>query len=468
MKKVLGILALLALVAGGWWGIEQYREQQRIAAASDFQLVRAEVGDLTATVGATGTVRANQTILLSWETSGSVEHVGVSLGDKVSQGQALATLQQTSLPQSIILAEVDLINAQKTLDELKKPPSELALSQAQQAIANAQEAVRTAERRLANLQSAAPQLDIDQARSNLVLVENQLERAEKQFEPYANRPENDLMRATLHSNLVQAQKEYEAAARKLNNLLGTANPLDLAIAEANLAVAKAQLQEAEDHYQELLDGPSEDDVAAAEARIAAAQAILDLQRIVAPFDGTITHISLKPGDKVAPGANAFRLDDISKLYVDISVSEVDINRIQLDQEVLLTFDAIVGKEYTGMVSEVSPVGAITQGIVDFTVTVTLVDGDSLVKPGMTAAANIVASRLENVLLVPNRAVRLRDGQRVVYVLRQGQPEPVRITLGASSETMSEVTGGELKAGDEIILNPPTVLEQGGPPPFIQR
>ena len=68
--------------------------------------------------------------------------------------------------------------------------------------------------------------------------------------------------------------------------------------------------------------------------------------------------------------------------------------------------------------------------------------------------------LTDVLLVPNRAVRLVDSQRVVYVLRNGLPTEIKITLGASSDTVSEVTSGDLKEGDQIILNPPSTLITG--------
>jgi len=107
-------------------------------------------------------------------------------------------------------------------------------------------------------------------------------------------------------------------------------------------------------------------------------------------------------------------------------------------------------------------------MVDFTVTVELTDADAAVKPGMTAAVNIVVDQLQDVLLVPNRAVRVSEGKRVVYVLRNGQTEKVEITLGASSETSSQVLDGNLKEGDAIVLNPPTVFEQNGPPPFVNR
>mgnify|MGYP001767417657 CR=1 FL=1 len=80
-----------------------------------------------------------------------------------------------------------------------------------------------------------------------------------------------------------------------------------------------------------------------------------------------------------------------------------------------------------------------------------------------APVNIIVEQLDNVLLVPNRAVRLVDGQRVVYILVDQKLEMVEITLGASSDTESEVLDGDLQVGDLIVLNPPQNYEAGGPP-----
>jgi HlyD family secretion protein len=84
---------------------------------------------------------------------------------------------------------------------------------------------------------------------------------------------------------------------------------------------------------------------------------------------------------------------------------------------------------------------------------------------MTAAVNIIVSEIEDVLVIPNRAVRLLDGQRVVYLLKPGEtvPNPVNITIGSTSDLQSEVIEGNIKEGDVIVLNPPTeFMPQGGP------
>ncbi len=465
MKKGIGwTLALALLAAGAFWGYRRYQQQAANAAAS-YQTEAARRGALTATIGATGSVRANQTAVLVWQTSGTVEHVAVQTGDSVRKGDILAALEQTSLPQGVILAQADLVSAQKALDDLRKPPSELALAQAKQAIAEAQKAVDQAQKRLDSLTAQARQVDIDSAQAAVVLARDKLKKAQEDFAPYANKPEDNLRRAYFQSRLAQAQREYDNAVARLNNLLGTANEVDLAVAQASLETAQAQLADARQTYEDLLAGPGEDDIAAAEARLAAAQATVNLARVAAPFDATVTAVYIKPGDQVSPGATAFRLDDLSRMLVDVQISEVDINRIQVGQPAVLTFDAILGKEYRGRVAEVPPVGQATQGVVNFNVTVELTDPDAAVKPGMTAAVNIVVSELQDVLLVPNRAVRFRNGERVVYILQDGEPRPVPITLGASSETVSQVLDGDLKEGDPVILNPPSQFEQDGGPPF---
>jgi multidrug efflux pump subunit AcrA (membrane-fusion protein) len=118
------------------------------------------------------------------------------------------------------------------------------------------------------------------------------------------------------------------------------------------------------------------------------------------------------------------------------------------------------------VVDISPVGTTTLGVTNFNVTVELHDADEDIRPGMTSDVDIVTSEVNDVLLIPNRAIRLLNGERVVYVLQDtGEIEDqqsisnaivaVPITLGASSDLYSELIDGDLSINDEIILNPPT-------------
>ena len=460
-RWIIVIIVIIALAVAGYFGWQFFQTQRTTAAASSYQTAVISRGSLTATVGATGTVRSNQSTLLAWQTSGTVDTISVENGDTVQDGQVLATIAEDTLAQNVILARADLINAQKSLTDLQA--SETARFQAWQAVLQARQTLIDAERAYDPFDTQEYRDKIDDARSDVVDAQSTLDQAEEDFDPYKNFAEDNDTRKRYKDRLDDAQQEYDEAVRKLDLL-----QLDKQNSENNLDLIKAHLADTEREYERLKDGPDPDDVAALQARITAAQAALSQAQITATFDSTITDIQVKAGDQASPGRVAFRLDDLSTLLVDVRVSEVDINRVFLGQPVLLTFDAVFGIEYNGVVSKISNVGISTQGVVEFIVTVELTDADENVRPGMTAAVNIVVEELSNVLLVPNRAVRFQDGQRVVYLLRGDQLDQVRVTLGASSDTESEVIDGDLRLGDVVVLNPPQVFDTSGPPPFVQR
>ena len=390
-----------------------------------YQTEKAVRGDLPAVVGATGSVRAAQSAILNWQTSGTVEKVNVQVGDQIQKGDVLASLSKSSLPQSIILAEADLVSAQQALNDLTN--SDTSRAQAVIALKSAQDAYDKANNYRKSLDGL-----IDITEVTYTYIGNQ------QIPHY------------------RTYKGYADAAT-------------IAKADNDLALAKAKLDDAQRTYDRVKNGPNQNDLAAAQARVDAAQATLNADHISAPFNGTVTQADPMPGDQVSAGKVAFRVDDLSSLLVDVQVSEIDINNIAVNQPVTLTFDAISGTTYHGEVTEVSQAGDVVSGAVNFTVTVKLTDADKQVKPGMTAAVNIIVNQVKNQLLVPNRAVRLVDGNRVVYILLNGKPQQVQVTLGASSDTMSVVTGGNLREGDLIILNPPSLQfgPGGGAGPVIR-
>jgi HlyD family secretion protein len=370
------------------------------------------------------------------------------------------------LSQSLILAEADLVNARKALETLQE--SDVARAQAQLNLAQAQDAYKKAQdQRTSKNYQRASALTLDEARTNLELAKLEKKRTEQVYDMFDHLEIDNPQRMNAYSAYLAAQRQLQKAEANLRYLESMPNQLEIEKADANLAVAEANLKEAEREWERLKDGPDPDEIKAAEARIAAIEATLALVRLQAPFAGTVTEVSIKQGDQVNPGSVAFRIDDLSRLLVDVQVPEVDINRIQVGQSAKLTFDAILNKEYNGKVVQVGQVGTAVAGVVNFTVTIELEDADQAVRPGMTAAVNIVVNQLENVLIVPNRAVRLRNGQRVVYLLQNGVATPVQIQIGAISDLNSEVLSGNINEGDLVILNPPAQLENSGPP-FMRR
>jgi len=506
VKKWIWIILVIILAAVAYVVFSgNFSNQSAQTNFDDIETVEVRIDTLTASIGATGKVRANQSATLTWDISGEVDQVNIQAGDSVSDGQTLASLEQTSLSQSIILAQADLVGAQQDLNDLLNSrnqqaqalldveeaeealedalnPAALSGIQAQQAIVDAKKAVDDAERDLNYLLSTASQATIDAAEAEVILARDALDKARDKFKPYENKPEDNLTRANFQSQLAAAQQSYDAKVRKLNSLLSAGDELDIAVAEANLATLQAELTDAQEAYERIVEGsspgeiallesqledairewerlkegPDPDDLSAAEAKVSAAEATLAQTTIEAPFDGIVTSVKSKPGDQVDPGTVAFRVDDLSRLLVDLEVSEIDINQIELGQSVEMTFDAILTNVYHGDVVEVAMVGTETGGIVFFEVTVALTDADNLVKPGMTSAVDIVTTEIPDVLLVPNKSVRVKDGEKVVYLVDAANPDEfpaVPIILGASSDTLSQVLAGDLEAGDVILYNP---------------
>jgi HlyD family secretion protein len=344
-----------------------------------------------------------------------VERVTAEVGDTVRKDQVLASLAMDSVPQTVIQAQANLVSAQRALEDATSMTS-----------------------------SAQAAIDLKDA-----------EDAYKKAYDYRLSLNGEQWIQDVIIKYIGGQQVPEIKWYK-----GQVDKRTIQEADNTLALRKAELEDAQRRFDRLKNGPNPDDIAAAQANVDAAQASLNSARIISPIDGTVTQANSRVGDHTIVGNVAFRVDDLSHLVVDVEVSEIDINAVESGQPVLLTLDAIATTTYHGEVEQVAQAGDTASGSVIFTVSVRMTDADQAVKPGMTAGVNIVVNQVADQLLVPNRAVRLVEGQRMVYVLREGRPEPVEVTLGASSDTMSVLADGDLHAGELIILNPPSV--GGGP------
>jgi HlyD family secretion protein len=425
---------------------------QASASAQNYQTTKAQAGDMNITIDATGTVRASQSATLTWLTSGKVEKVNVVIGDKVSADEVLANLQQASLPQSIILAESDLVTAKRDLENLLT--SNTTQAEAEQAVATAKQAVEDAQNDVFSINyPRASDTLIENTQANIDLAKQQVARASDIYRKYARRADGDPDKASALANLTNAQLNLNELIATYNWYAGKVDTLDAEQLQAALAVAQAQLADAERDLDRVKNGPDPDDVAAAKAKITSIEAILNQAKITAPFNGVITQASPQPGDMVSTGSTAFRLDNMEHLLVDVSVSEVDINKIAIGQAATLEFDAANGNTYDGKVVSVNLAGDTSGNTVNFSATVEITNPDEQVKPGMTANVTIVVKELKNALLIPNRAITMVDSVRSVYIMRLGNLTAVPVEIGSASDTVSEVTGGGLQVGDTVILNP---------------
>jgi len=263
----------------------------------------------------------------------------------------------------------------------------------------------------------------------------------------------------------EARYQEDRAAQNLESLYDqiaegeVVSDITLERYESAKALATAQREYAEDVYRQWQEGAPPEQVAL-EAQIAALERALEAARLTAPFDGTVTAVYTSEDTPVQPGAAALRLDDLSTLWIVADITEFDIPGVAPGQEAEVVFDGLPYQTFHGVVEEVAAVGTPdpASGAMNFPVRIRLTDPDARIRPGMTAAVTLFTETYTDVLLVPNRAVRVVDGRPTVYVLRGGRPEPVTVRLGASSGEYSVLIEGDLEEGDAIVLNPP---RQGG-------
>ena len=171
-------------------------------------------------VTASGVVAPAQEAQIAFAMGGNVKTLPVAVGDQVEAGQVLASLEGSEkLAAAVELANLELLAAQQALDGLNKD-LDVKQALALKTIADDEHAVQDAERYLQNLQTQSKEVDIQAAYANMLLARDRLDRAQKDYEPYQNKSENNVIRAALLSKLAQAQKNYDATVQTYNNLLG--------------------------------------------------------------------------------------------------------------------------------------------------------------------------------------------------------------------------------------------------------
>ncbi len=253
----------------------------------------------------------------------------------------------------------------------------------------------------------------------------------------------------------RAQKNLESLYDRIADG-ETVSDITLQRYESAKALATAQREYAERIYRLWQQGQAPE-LQVLQEQIQALEALLATARLTAPFDGQVTWVYTPQHTLVQPGMQALRLDDLTTLYVEADVNEFDAAQVAVGQQATFTFDGIPYTTFRGEVEEVALVGTLDpqSGLIQFRVRLRMVDPDERIRPGMTAAVTIYGQPLEDVLLVPTRAIRVVEGQPTVYVLRGGMPQPVPVRLGLASEAYTQVLEGDLQEGDPIVLNPPS-------------
>jgi HlyD family secretion protein len=432
---------------------------------SAYQTTTVQRGTLTSTVEGTGTVGSLLSAVLGWQAGGQVDQVNVAIGDQVKSGAVLATLLPDSTQSNL---ESALVTAQENLAELTSP----------EAIANAKLAVTTAQTNVINAQTALNneqywQNDalVQNYYANYVIAKDALDKAQSAYDSLnVGQYINNANEANAYQRLYAAKQTYDTAFYYYSLYSQKPTQRQMDQAQANLDLANATLENAQIYLTALTGGTVPPNATGsdllklnqAKLAIQTAQENLDALKVTAPFNGTITQADAIPNAVVASGTQAFRIDDLSNLVIEVQVVEIDINHVQVGQNASITFDAIPNKTYTGKVTKTDLAGTTSQSSVNFTVTVQLTDADALVKPGMAANVTIITNKVDNALLVPSTSIFSDDnGQQYVYLVQNGTPVKVTVTVGAVSDSTTQIISDTLKAGDTIVLSFASSTSSGG-------
>lgn len=328
---------------------------------------------------ASGVVVPAKEARMAFTTGGNLESVEVAVGEAVEAGQVLARLAGAEqLQASLSGAELEILTAEQALQKLTDDLPE-EQNAALQALNEARKALKDAEQKISGFGIPSEAIDIDVARSNVALAKKALDQAKKDYQPYANKPENDLRRARLLSKLSEAQNQYDNVVKQLNRLTGVFVPeFDMAQAQTDLEIAQARLKLAEDKYALYQNGPDPADVELAEARIKNAQAQADAVRasledleMKAPFAGTVTQVNFQSGEWVIPGQAILALADLANPRIETTdLSEKDIPLVEVGQPVTILIEAL-NEEVTGRVAEIAPLAEILGGDVVYKTTIDL-------------------------------------------------------------------------------------------------
>ncbi|HLN11119.1 MAG TPA: efflux RND transporter periplasmic adaptor subunit [Xanthobacteraceae bacterium] len=206
-------------------------------------------------------------------------------------------------------------------------------------------------------------------------------------------------------------------------------------------------------------------IAVKEAALEAAQVNLDYTNIISPVDGTVVSRNITIGQTIAASLQTPTLfliaTDLTRMQVDTNVSESDVGGLLEGSKASFTVEAYPNRQFAGTVLQFRQAPQTVQNVVTYDIIIGVDNPDLLLKPGMTATTRIVINQRNDVLRVPDQAVRFTPGglgaatlgsdASRVFVLRDGAPAPVAIRIGLDDESYSEVLEGNLTAGDQVIV-----------------
>lgn len=418
--------------------------------------VPASMGDIEETMTFIGNIGFIQTVSSAFETTGVVENVYVSLGDTVRKGDILADLERTSLDSTILKSEISLLDAEDALDELLLSDT---------AKASAYKDLKDAEVKLDKAEKYQVSLDYPRAVNDDIAYYSKQETIRKQYyeeakakfdavhtyENSAEQGEYDTYEA-LRKAYLTARDNYGKALNDYLFYSGRATQNDRDQAAANIETAKNAYDKAVKNFSTYAEYPRQKDLAAAEQKVSTNKKTFDKRLLIADIDGTVAELKIHPGDYVTKGTNVIQIQNRERYLVFFDPSELDANAVTEGLKAHIRLDGNPDRTYEGVVTYISENGAENQQRTEYHADVEILDPDEKVLFNMTAEVDIVLAKHTNTLLVPTSAVTTEGNQAYVTVADEsGAARKVKVVPGLMNDTITEIIGGDLSAGDNVAV-----------------
>lgn len=502
-KWAIGIITVIVIGGGWYWWAH--------SGGSSYQFIPVTQGPITETVSVTGNTTPISSVSLSFQNTGTIAHIYSAVGDSVSAGSVLATLDTSDLSAQLQQAQatVDVQQADLAGLEAGAQPEDIAASQAAydkslQDLANlyagvsdiaadsyekANDAVETElSGFFSNPQSLQPTLTFatpdtqaqTNAQNDLVSANEALSKWQVNLLSITPTSASTTIDAAITSDLsylttVRALLASADDAVDSANNLGTAtqaaykesvsagiaevdtattnlNNVSQAIASQELTVqelgAQLALKEAGSTPQQI--AAQEAQVAEAQAAVASIEAELHDSEIIAPQSGIVTQFDAKVGQIATPNTPLVSIISGNQFEIDAEVPETDIGKVAVGDSVSMTLDAFSGETFTGSVFYIDPAETIIQGVVDYKVKTSFDKPDSRLKSGLTVNLDIQTQHKDSVLILPEYAILQNDSGNFVETLVNGKVVDNPVTLGIQdSEGNVEITSG-VTAGEQVL------------------
>lgn len=466
-RAIAGALIVIVVLGAAIVGVQrlvQRRDQVRYVTRP------ATFADISATVTEVGTVNPVDEVQVGSQVSGTIVSINVDYNSKVKKGEVLATLDQAPFHAAAEQASANLAAAQATA-----AATDNGVAQAQAAVQSATGNLQQAQANLRSVQANAAK-----AQAQLALAELTVKRDESLLQQgFIPQSQLDIDRTTAQSTA----EEYRAAQAAI------------AAAQAQIDAAAAQLRSAQAQVRtaQAQTAAAQHQVAAAAAQLQQAQYNLSRTVITSPIDGIVLARNISVGQTVAASFQTPTLftlaTNLTNMQVDTSVNEADVASVRTGETAHISVTAYPNVTFSGTVQQVRVNPTIVQNVVTYDAVVIVHDASGRLKPGMTAQVTIGVSTRRHVLAVPLAALLYRPlasqsaprgapggvpfgafgtvavptvppavpvagalgSQATVWVLRDGRPVPVPVVIGLSDSKNVEVTSGNLKERDPVII-----------------